>query len=497
VLKVDSHGYSSAILTKIVTAGGQLKSFDLAAQMLEKLAEFQISARHLGRLTEEIGAELCAQRDQQAAALPPERTRAQRPGTAPEAVAVEVDGGRMHMRTEGQGPGVHQPHWKEDKIACLVTLESRSFATDPHPEPPRCFLDRKRVYRLVREISSQRGTTAEADGEAVVLPAGVVSDTDEATPAKDAASAEADVAVEFPCSVPVSERAVPLPQTNPFEVCVRVPVVRVPASALGRAPTTTPPPATTTPPPATTTPPPTEPQGIPKWHPQRRLRTCVATLGDSEAFGKLVANEAYQRNFYAARRRAFVADGQKYNWAIHARHFPDYVAIADFAHVLTYVFAAAYAVGGDGEERWGRYVRWMTACWQGHVLEVVDELAAWESQQARLKPGVKLAASDPREIVRKTLTYLRNNQGRMDYPRYRREGLPCMSAWMESLVKEFNYRVKGSEKFWNPGCNGENILQARAAVLSEDGRLENHVRRRPGSAFRRYRKKRNCVKVAA
>ena len=83
--------------------------------------------------------------------------------------------------------------------------------------------------------------------------------------------------------------------------------------------------------------------------------------------------------------------------------------------------------------------------------------------------------------------YLRNNASRMDYPRYRRRGLPCVSAWMESLVKEFNYRVKGSEKFWNDGGNAEAILQARAAVLSEDDRLTRHVLARPGSPFRSYR----------
>jgi hypothetical protein len=31
----------------------------------------------------------------------------------------------------------------------------------------------------------------------------------------------------------------------------------------------------------------------------------------------------------------------------------------------------------------------------------------------------------------------------MDYPRYRRQGLPVTSSWVESLVGEFNARVKG------------------------------------------------------
>ena len=68
VLRRDSHGYSPAILDKIVTAGAELKSFQLAARMLGKLAEVTVCERHVGRLTEAIGAELQALRDQRVAA---------------------------------------------------------------------------------------------------------------------------------------------------------------------------------------------------------------------------------------------------------------------------------------------------------------------------------------------------------------------------------------------------------------------------------------------
>ncbi len=77
----------------------------------------------------------------------------------------------------------------------------------------------------------------------------------------------------------------------------------------------------------------------------------------------------------------------------------------------------------------------------------------------------------------------------MHYPHYRCLGLPCVSAWMESLVKEFNYRVKGSEKFWNDGRNAEAILQARAAALSDDERLSRHIAQRAGNPFRAYRRR--------
>ena len=84
------------------------------------------------------------------------------------------------------------------------------------------------------------------------------------------------------------------------------------------------------------------------------------------------------------------------------------------------------------------------------------------------------------------LGYLEDNRERMDYPPYRREGLPWTTSHVESTVKIFNRRVKGSEKFWSE-AGAEAILQLRAAFLSEDGRLDRHLKERPSSPFRSYK----------
>ncbi|MCA8997699.1 MAG: hypothetical protein KDA80_11955, partial [Planctomycetaceae bacterium] len=75
---------------------------------------------------------------------------------------------------------------------------------------------------------------------------------------------------------------------------------------------------------------------------------------------------------------------------------------------------------------------------------------------------------------------------RMHYAAYRTQGLPVTSAPMESLVKQMNLRVKGTEMFWNDGLKGgEAILQIRSAALSDDGRLKTYLANRPGSPFTR------------
>jgi hypothetical protein len=94
-------------------------------------------------------------------------------------------------------------------------------------------------------------------------------------------------------------------------------------------------------------------------------------------------------------------------------------------------------------------------------------------------PGPGQSDTGPREAVQRTRTYLTNNRSRMDYPRYRREGLPVTSSLAESLVKQISKRVKGTEKFWDDGPQGEAILQIRAACISQDGRLSRFILNRP------------------
>ena len=221
--------------------------------------------------------------------------------------------------------------------------------------------------------------------------------------------------------------------------------------------------------------------------PRKRVRTCLASMADSHAFGPLVAAEAQERAFYRAARRAFVGDGAAYNWWIQRAYFPDFEPIADFLHVLCYVYLAAWAAGADEAERWSSYVGWLRACWQGRVPEVIEGLHGCQERVGVPPPGEELDPKDPRRLVAEALSYLRNNQARMDYARYRQEGLPITSSLVESLVGEFNARVKGREKFWNYTEGAEAILQLRAAVLSEDDRLERYFAQRPGNPYRRRR----------
>jgi hypothetical protein len=197
--------------------------------------------------------------------------------------------------------------------------------------------------------------------------------------------------------------------------------------------------------------------------PARLVRSVLASRAGSDAFGPMVHQAAWERNFFGAARRAFLGDGLPANWTIHRRHFPGFTAVLDFVHALSYVFAAAFA-GRPRAEGESVYRRWVQAAWSGAVATILPEL---EAHAAALgAPPPECAESDPRRLVSEALRYLRNNAGRMRYDEYRRDGLPIMTSAVESVIKMINRRVKGSEKFWSED-GAEAILQLRADYLSE------------------------------
>jgi len=197
--------------------------------------------------------------------------------------------------------------------------------------------------------------------------------------------------------------------------------------------------------------------------PKLVTRDVLASGKSSDDFGWQLEARARQLNFPSAARRAFVADGAKTNWRSRREHFPNSTPIADIIHALSYVWAAAQAVGGKV------YPAWAQLIWQGDVQQVIAELT---EQQTRLgKPPQDAASNDPRQRVHRALVYLTNNASHMNYHLYRRDGLPITSSHIESTVKLINRRIKGSEKFWLQPTS-ESVLQLRADHLCASNPLK-------------------------
>ena len=182
-------------------------------------------------------------------------------------------------------------------------------------------------------------------------------------------------------------------------------------------------------------------------HPQRLVRTCLSSLDNSKEFGLQMSREAKRRGLDQAAHKAFIGDGLQANWTIWKKHFHDFVPILDFMHAVEYVYAAAIVIHGEEPPAaWACYLRWAQLCWSGKVCEVIPELLNW-LEEHDLKPGQTLDEKHPLKAVHDAHRYLSNNASRMNYATYRTQGLPVTSAPMESLVKQMNLRVKGTEMF--------------------------------------------------
>jgi len=346
---------------------------------------------------------------------------------------VEIDGGRIRTRDEDGPRGVTHPHWREFQAGCVVRLQSEASPQDPRPEVPGLFLDRPKVQKLVSQLHRQRGASQEKDGddaesigELLAAEKLIENGAEGQTQSPDQAQ-EKDGAQE-------KDRGKEKDRSRPV----------------------------------------------------RLMRTCVATQEGADACGRTLAAEAAERGLDQAPRKAFVGDGQSCNWSVWQRYFQrqGYVPIADFIHLLSYVYSLAMTVGRDADEGWQLHTQWITALWNGRAKEVLRQ---WQllSEQFGVPPDQALPDNDPLRPLQRGVTYLTNNLERVDYPRYRRLGLPVTSTLMESLVKEFNLRVKGTEKFWNDPQGAEAILMVRASLLSEDDRFNEFFATRPGCRYRR------------
>ena len=220
--------------------------------------------------------------------------------------------------------------------------------------------------------------------------------------------------------------------------------------------------------------------------PELVSRNVVASGQNWESFGPMVATRAWYLGFAASKHKVFVSDGSSTIETLQETHFSNSTSVLDLLHALGYSMTVARTTTSTESDTAKQYDRWAALIWQGKVNEVIKEFDTLQRSYGDPPPGCK--AEDIREVIRVARVYYKNHQHRMNYPEYRRLGYPLTSSLMESTVKQINYRVKGSEKYWS-SAGGESILRLRADYLSDDEPMKALWKSlsREATGFRTYR----------
>ena len=402
---------------KIVYAGRVASSFASAADLLENLALLPVPVKQVERLTRGIGSERVAQRDETVAAF----------------------------------------------VALPLVEKFDAPADSEPPELAAVFVDGGRLQIRERCVQATQAVAVPAEQEP----------WEPETPTPKGFWREDKVGL-LACLASPSAEVDPCPDIpSGFLDVLRIPIL---ARELGKvaANRETEPDEAAAEPSAEQRP----PRESAYEAPEVEHRRVVASCQPWPIFAHIVAQAAWAAGFQKAKRKAFVADGSANNWRLRARFFGSFVPVLDFIHALSYVYAAAMA-GRSFAVGWEWYQKWMTWVWEGQVARVIEQLA--QRQQEVGLPEPAESETSVRAVVTRTLGYLKNHQDKMKYAEYRTQGLPITSSLMESVVKQMNYRVKGSEKFW---CNegAEAIVQLRADHLSDGAPLDDFWQQRQAAA---------------
>jgi hypothetical protein len=190
--------------------------------------------------------------------------------------------------------------------------------------------------------------------------------------------------------------------------------------------------------------------------------TYTGAIETAELFGRRLYAEAFQRGWDRAKRKVVLGDGAEWIWNIADQHFPGAIQIVDIWHAREHLWdVAAQLFPSDDKQR----KRWATKLIRklnrGRVENVVSELRSFPTRQAELRAELRIQAD-----------YFERNRDRMQYPKFRKQGLFIGSGVIEAGCRTvIGSRLKQSGMFWTVrGANA--IIALRCNRLS--GKFEDY-----------------------
>lgn len=185
--------------------------------------------------------------------------------------------------------------------------------------------------------------------------------------------------------------------------------------------------------------------------------TYCTWLGSVDQFGPLQWAEAERRQVDWAKEVVCVSDAAAWIERLSETCYPRATKIVDWWHASEHIWAVAKAVYGEGTkgaEAWAEARS--------------DEL--WKGQWSAFEQAFRNLESSEAEtirLIRQERQFFRNHEARMDYPHYRRRGLPIGSGGVESACRNIvGARCKQAGMRWTEE-GAQAILFLRTELLSD------------------------------
>ena len=198
---------------------------------------------------------------------------------------------------------------------------------------------------------------------------------------------------------------------------------------------------------------------------EKESRAVVdGTFLGPDAIAELVAMHLHRLGAAGAASITFGSDGAPWIWdriptivRLARLHGVPIHEVLDCCHAAHHVSLALAAMGLNDRERMPLYREHRTLLRNGQWRRVVEELTG-------------LAEIDgEKEDALTEIAYLRKHgeAGRLQYPTFRKLGLPLGSGAIESSIRRvINLRLKSNGTFWREE-HAEEMLQVRAQVISK------------------------------
>lgn len=188
----------------------------------------------------------------------------------------------------------------------------------------------------------------------------------------------------------------------------------------------------------------------------------VGAIERADTFGWRLYTEAVRRGLNQAEKVVILGDGAQWIRSLAEEHFPEATQIIDLFHAREHISGLCKLIAGSNEKALLRYrMRWWTDLDYGKLEKIVSEAEKLLPKNETL-----------REQAEREISYLKRNQEKMRYDRFRSQGFFVGSGVIEAGCRALiGQRLKQSGMHWSlAGANA--IISLRCIAYS--GRFEDY-----------------------